>query len=75
LKIKILNWTYKNIRGVNNLEISVEKGLNQAYPVSLIMMPNGTGKTTTQSLLRAIFDGKAVEWDHDTVLGFKPPAS
>lgn len=72
MKIKILDWSYQNIRGVNNLDISVEKCLNIPYRVSLIMMPNGYGKTTTQTLFRAVFDGSAVEWDYDTVLGFKP---
>ena len=37
------------------------------------MMPNGYGKTTTQTLLRAVFDGSAVDWDYDKVTGFKPP--
>lgn len=73
MKIKILDWSYRNIRGVNNLDVSVEREQNKPYKVSLIMMPNGYGKTTTQTLFRAIFDGSATEWDSDTVLGFKPP--
>lgn len=73
MNLKILNWSYKNIRGVNNLDISVEKELNIPHKINLIMMPNGYGKTTTQTLLRAVFDGSAVDWDYDKVTGFKPP--
>ncbi|MGX5557880.1 hypothetical protein [Bacillus cereus] len=73
MNLKILNWGYKNIRGVNNLDISVEKELNIPHKINLIMMPNGYGKTTTQTLLRAVFDGSAVDWDYDKVTGFKPP--
>ncbi|WP_243388505.1 hypothetical protein [Bacillus kexueae] len=75
MNLKILNWSYKNIRGVNNLNISVEKELNIPHKINLIMMPNGYGKTTTQTLLRAVFDGSAVDWDYDKVTGFKPPNS
>lgn len=75
MNLKILNWKYKNVRGVDNLEISLEKDLNIPHKINLIMMPNGYGKTTTQSLLRAIFDGTAVDWDIDKVIGFKPPNS
>ncbi|QLK09341.1 DNA sulfur modification protein DndD (plasmid) [Priestia megaterium] len=75
MNLKILNWSYTNIRGVNNLNISVEKELNIPHKINLIMMPNGYGKTTTQTLLRAIFDGSAVGWDYDKVIGFKPPNS
>lgn len=72
MKIGILDWSYKNIRGVNNLSITVEKESNHPHKVSMIMMPNGYGKTTTQILLRAIFDGTATEWDYEKVRGFKP---
>lgn len=75
MNLRILKWSYKNIRGVNNLSISVEKELNIPYKINLIMMPNGFGKTTTQTLFRAIFDGSAVDWDYDKVTGFKPPNS
>lgn len=75
MDLKILNWDYKNIRGVGNLEISLEKKIEDPHKINLIMMPNGYGKTTTQSLLRAIFDGTAVDWEYDKVTGFKPPNS
>ena len=36
------------------------------------MMPNGTGKTTTIDLMRAVLDGSAIDWDADRVNEFKP---
>lgn len=75
MDLKILSWEYKNIRGVDKLSISLEKDLNTAHKINLIMMPNGYGKTTTQTLLRAIFDGKAGDWESDKIVGFKPPHS
>ena len=35
--------------------------------ITLIQMPNGTGKTTTLTLLRAALSGAAEEWDAQTV--------
>lgn len=75
MQVKILGWSYKGIRGVNNLDISVEAEHGGPYQTSLIMMPNGTGKTTTITLLRAIFDGKAYFWDSQKVRSFKPQGS
>lgn len=41
--------------------------------VSLIQMPNGTGKTTTLELLNATLSGEARSWDHERVLEFRRP--
>lgn len=75
MKVRILNISYKNIRGVNNLNLTFERNSNAPYPVTLLMMPNGTGKTTTMSLLRAIFDGQARNWDTLYVKQLKPSNS
>jgi len=75
MKISILEWSYKNIRGVNNLTVNLEEYEKSPHDVTLIMMPNGYGKTTTQTLLRAIFDGSAHEWDPEKVKEFRPPGS
>ena len=72
MQVKLLNWSYRGIRGVNNLDISVEQRSNSPWPISLIMMPNGTGKTTTITLLRAIFHGEAANWTETQVREFKP---
>lgn len=44
---------------------------NDVYPVSLVMMPNGTGKTTTLTCLRAIFSGEAEQWGESEVRSLK----
>jgi hypothetical protein len=67
-----LQWSYSNIRGVNNLEITLERKAGEPFPVTLIMMPNGTGKTTTIKLLRATLDGSATNWLPDQVRGYRP---
>lgn len=72
MQVKILKWIYTGIRGVNNLEINIQKTERIPYQTSLIMMPNGTGKTTTITLLRSIFDGSAVNWSPDAVKSFDP---
>jgi DNA sulfur modification protein DndD len=72
MNIRILGWEYTNIRRINNLLIDLTKSSSTPYKISLIMMPNGTGKTTTINLMRAVLDGSAVSWDKDKVLEFKP---
>ncbi|KOF08622.1 hypothetical protein AC739_19405, partial [Planococcus glaciei] len=72
MDIKILVLKYRNIRGVKNLEISFENKLNSSYKTSLVMMRNGTGKTTTLNLLRAILDGTAENWNEEKVRSFDP---
>lgn len=72
MKVNILGWSYSGIRGVNNLDINVEMQPNEPYRTSLIMMPNGTGKTTTITLMRAIFDGSAELWSSNEVRQFQP---
>jgi len=47
--LRILGWTYKNIRGMRELEVTLGSPLPRW---SLIQMPNGTGKTTTLTLMR-----------------------
>lgn len=76
MKVRILKWSYKGIRGINDLEISLEKNISgQPIPITLFMMPNGTGKTTTITLLRAVFDGTAESWPPSKVRDFKPSES
>ena len=57
MELRVLGWRYENIRGgLRNVSIDVES----AGRWTLIQMPNGTGKTTTMSLLRAAFSGEAL---------------
>ena len=72
MEVKIIGWACKGIRGVNDLEVDLTKKENQPYPISLILMPNGTGKTTITQLIRAIFDEQANHWDKQHIRAFRP---
>lgn len=72
MKIRIIGWKYENIRKMGNTEINLQTDDGNTYPVSLIMMPNGTGKTTTVKLLRGVLSGKAADWNEKTVKSFAP---
>ena len=58
--IVLLGWEVEGLRCPDHV-ISFESTRNKAYPISLVQMPNGTGKTTTLSLLRAALSGIAKE--------------
>jgi ABC-type branched-subunit amino acid transport system ATPase component len=56
MELRVLGWRYENIRGgLRNVEIDLGAGASRW---TLVQMPNGTGKTTTMSLLRAAFSGE-----------------
>jgi len=54
MELKVKGWKYQNIRGgIRDLSIDLDDDPRW----TLIQMPNGTGKTTTMSLLRAALTG------------------
>lgn len=53
MEIKVHGWKYEGIRG-GLAKATIDLGVNPSR-WTLIQMPNGTGKTTTMSLLRAAF--------------------
>ena len=59
--IRILGWEAMGLRCPDH-KISFSND-NNTYPISLIQMPNGTGKTTLLELLRAALSGDAGKWD------------
>lgn len=68
MKIRLLGWESTGLRCP---DVRVVLGTEKAVPsVSLIQMPNGTGKTTTLSLLRAALTGEARDWDADKIAQF-----
>ena len=71
MKIRILGWRYRNIRRMEDLEVDLTEN-GKLYPNSLIMMSNGTGKTTTLSLIRAVFSGSAETWRGAEVRTYRP---
>jgi hypothetical protein len=62
--LRILGWKAEGLRCPDH-QIDCRNGGKEPYAVSLIQMPNGTGKTTTLSLLRAALSGAAANgsWD------------
>lgn len=53
--VRILGWRSANLRGyLRDASISLNP---DQYPISLLQMPNGTGKTTTMALIRAALNG------------------
>lgn len=69
MKIRILGWKYINIRKFKNVEVDLTK---DSKKITLVMMRNGTGKTTTINLMRAVLSGNAEEWDSQQVCSFRP---
>lgn len=61
MQLKILRLHYKNIRDFRDLDLDFTKATDDLVPnhVSLVQMPNGTGKTTTINLLRRVLAGGA----------------
>ena len=70
--MRILGWKSEGLRCPDH-ELSCIDEDGNPYPVSLIQMPNGTGKTTTLALLRAALSGAAIGqgWDRDTISEFR----
>ena len=70
--MRILGWKARGLRCPDH-EISFTDSEDQPFRVSLIQMPNGTGKTTTLALLRAALSGAAIEtgWDRQKVAEFQ----
>lgn len=70
--MRILGWKATGLRCPDH-EISCADADGNPYPVSLIQMPNGTGKTTTLDLLRAALSGSAAEagWDRERIKEFQ----
>jgi DNA sulfur modification protein DndD len=71
MKVELLGWSS---RGLRCPDVDIELGLHgKVAPVSLIQMPNGTGKTTTLELLTAALDGTAEKWSAEKVRGYQRP--
>ena len=69
MKITLLGWKSKGLR-CPDVDINLSNG-SKVHKVSLVQMPNGTGKTTTLSLLRATLSGTARYWEESEILNFK----
>lgn len=71
MNLRIEEIRYKNIRDIGSLKLDFTKsGSNQPKHISLVQMPNGTGKTTTMGLIRHLILGS--ELNNETVRGYEP---
>jgi len=66
----LLRWKSEGLRCPDH-EIKLLESGDNPRGVTLIQMPNGTGKTTTLSLLRATLSGDAVEWTNTHLQSFR----
>lgn len=61
MELRVLGWKYKNIRGgLGDVTVALDSSPSRW---TLIQMPNGTGKTTTMLLFRAVFAGEQLTPD------------
>ncbi len=70
MKLQILGWKSRGLRSTD-LDIRLEQE-GHVPRVSLIQMPNGTGKTTTLNCLRAALTGEGRSWSPDTIKLYAP---
>jgi DNA sulfur modification protein DndD len=64
MKLRIESIKYKNIREFGDLELDFTRSQNsETHQISLVQMPNGTGKTTTMGLIRHLLLGTELEAD------------
>ena len=69
--IELLGWSSEGLRCP---DVELRLDVNDAVPkIALIQMPNGTGKTTTLSMLRAAMTGEAKNWSPETVRNMRRP--
>ena len=72
MKMSILELEYKNIRKISSLQISFRNDTGSVIKNNFVMMANGTGKTTTMTLIKGLLDGSAKNWPVDYVKSFAP---
>lgn len=72
MKMSILELEYKNIRKISSLQISFRNDTGGLIKNNFVMMANGTGKTTTMTLIKGLLDGSAKNWPVDYVKSFAP---
>ena len=72
MKMSILELEYKNIRKISSLQISFRNDTGSVIKNNFVMMANGTGKTTTMTIIKGLLDGSAKNWPVDYVKSFAP---
>jgi len=72
MDLRIKRIRYKNIREFKDLEIDFTRDSGDPRHISLIQMPNGTGKTTTMDLIRTVLIGQDLDNNKVTVSNLEP---
>ena len=72
--VRILGWKAEGLRCPDH-KVSLTRSDGKPHHVSLIQMPNGTGKTTTLELLRAALSGPEAWNDPQRISEFAPHRS
>lgn len=70
VKLSILGWSASNLRCPDHQIFLCPENSQTPCKVTLIQMPNGTGKTTTLDLLRATLSGSAKQWTPEQITEF-----
>lgn len=71
LQLTLLGWSASGLRCPNHQVNLCPENSTTPYPVTLVQMPNGTGKTTTLNMLRATLSGAAREWNSQKIREFQ----
>ena len=69
--ITLASWSSTGLRCPDHTISFCRDGSDDIHPISLIQMPNGTGKTTTLEMLRAALSGAASKWDTNKILSMR----
>ena len=70
MELNLQKISYKNIRDFHDLKVPLIKRGNKPFHISLIQMPNGTGKTTTIDLIRSLISGRQL--NYEDVMSYRP---
>ena len=68
--LRVAGWKAAGFRCPDH-EVSFLCESDEVHKITLLQMPNGTGKTTTLDLLRAALSGSADEWSPDKVRSYQ----
>jgi len=71
LQLTLLGWSASGLRCPEHQVNLCPENSTTPYPVTLVQMPNGTGKTTTLNMLRATLSGAAREWNSQKIREFQ----
>lgn len=70
MQLQMLGWKSRGLRSTDlDIRLDQEGSIRR---VSLIQMPNGTGKTTTLNCLRAALTGEGRSWSPDVIKQYAP---